>query len=82
MESLTVKDVLIDTIIEKIHSIPILVSNVDDEMIRKYTCDGSFSVKTNTWSNNDSVRPTRKQNLLIASGGLIEFQKSNFLLEN
>lgn len=30
---------------------------MDDKMVWKFTHDGSFFVKTATWTNNNSLRP-------------------------
>lgn len=41
--------------VDKIISIPILINNIHDEVIWKFTPDGEFSVKAATWTNDDKI---------------------------
>lgn len=45
--------ILLDQIINDIRNIPILVTNIEDKLIWKFSNDDKFTVKIVMWANND-----------------------------
>lgn len=58
------RGLLPDDIITKSENIPIPVMDVRDKIIWKYNTDGSFTIKTATWANNDRIPLHSKAKLL------------------
>lgn len=58
------KVILPDHIINFIRAFPIPIMNVDDRMIWKFSNDDQFSIKTVTYTNNDSIASHSKAKLL------------------
>lgn len=67
-------------IVEMIGNSPILVLDVQDRIIWKYSADGSFSIKTATWTYNDKILPLPRSKLLNRIWKLNIIPKSKFFV--